>query len=262
MSDLRRRRESLGLSREDVVERARIPLRYLVALEDGPDAELQKGPFLASYRRQYENFLRLDDLEAARPAGEPSNLIRVDERDEAPPAPPAAPVPVPRLVLSGFLATLALALLFQIGDTLLHRDPEVAPEAPAAMAATTMVEPMVLPAGVAAPTEGTTPLVAEASPPAPVAPPPLPAVNEDGLAVQAVEVRAIEPTRVTVRADGETKFSGLLEPGPARSFQGYRRLEVDASDLTRITLRHNGVRVEPLGNLSSGRRLVFLQESE
>lgn len=89
---------------------------------------------------------------------------------------------------------------------------------------------------------------------------PAPAAEDALLPVQKVELRAVEPTRVTVIADGETLFTGLIEPGAARTFEGRERLVVDTSDLTRLTVRHEGLRIEPLGNLTYGRRLVFIQE--
>ena len=46
-------------------------------------------------------------------------------------------------------------------------------------------------------------------------------------------------------------------PNETRVLHGRDRVEVDAQDLTRVVLTYNGERVEPLGNISAGRRLVF-----
>lgn len=215
MRDLMRERERLGLSRAFVASSTRIPLRYVVALEEAEDAGKNPPPFLFGYRRQYEAFL--DSLgdgaarQGATAASAPAPYVRPEEPA---PAPEAKRVPVARLVLGGFVATLTLVLGIKVGSALLARAPEATPEAEA----------------------------------------------ESAVPVQKVELRAVEPTRVSVVADGSTLFSGVLEPGVTRAFEGRERLEVDASDLTRLTVRHNGERIEPLGNLTYGRRLVFIQE--
>lgn len=212
MRDLKRERERLGLSREEVAAQTRIPLRYVDALEEAQDAAANPPPFLFGYRRQYESFL--DSLsDGAVPSAEsgPAPYVRAEVPPEVE-AEVEAPrrVPVARLVLGGFLATLIIALVGKLSVTLADR---------------------------------------------PATPPPEPEIP-----VQKLELRAIEPTKVTVEADGQTLFTGTLEPGAARTFEGRERISVDASDLTRLAVRHEGLRIEPLGNLSYGRRLVFIQE--
>ena len=269
MSDLKRRREVLGLTREEVAERTRIPLRFIVALEDGDDSEVRKGPFLASYRKQYDTFLRVDDLDQA-PTDGPAPYVRVTDEDLPTGGPVSDGPPITRLVVGGFLATLALGLLVKVAGTVAGRPP--AEDAPAAAGVEaegiTMVEaqsPVVTPAPPTPDAATPAPPTPDAAPPdaaPPDAAPAAPVGTAAERGLQTLALRATDPTRVAVRADGETLFSGILEPGPGKSFEGRDRLEVDASDLTRITVRHNGLRVEPLGNLTQGRRLVFIQESE
>lgn len=211
MRDLQRERERLGLSREEVAAQTRIPLKYVIALEDAEDTGKNPPPFLFGYRRQYEGFLdTLGDGEVPAAAAGPAPYVRAEPAEEVEPEEAPRPFPVARLVLGGFLVTLALVLAVKIGSTLLERGP----------------------AGPA----------------------------EPEFPIQKVDLRAIEPTRVTVIADGVTLFSGTLEPGATRTFEGRERLSVDTSDLTRLTVRHDGARIEPLGNLTYGRRLVFIQE--
>lgn len=214
MRDLRRERERLGLSRDEVAAQTRIPMRYLVALEEGDAGGLPAGPFLYGYRKQYETFLNLDDESLTAEDAATENGIRPVLRPEEEPetAAPRRAVPIGRLVMGGFIATLAVALAVKVGALLVERAP-VTPEA-------------------------------------------------ETLPVQRLEVRAIEPTKVTVKADGETLFAGTLKPGAAQTWEGHRRLEVEAADLTRVTVRHNGERIEPLGSLTRGRRLVFIQDGE
>lgn len=213
MRDLKRERERLGLSRESVAASARVPLRSLAALEDGTPPGSPPPPFLTGYRRKVEAWLDAQQGGAVQPGeGEVRPYVRPEPEAAEAEAPAPEGVPIARLVIGGFVATLAVVLVFKVGAAALSR------------------------------------------PPAPPTEPEIP--------VQKVELRAIEPTRVAVRADGKTLFSGTLEPGAAQTFEGRGRLEVDTSDLTRVSVRHNGERLEPLGNLSSARRLVFIQEAE
>lgn len=225
MRDLKREREQLGIPREQVAAATRIPLRYVVALEDGEAAVKHPGPFLFGYRKQYEAFL--DSVERGTPAASAgegsestgSSLQAYVRAGAAPPGAagettdtlPTSAIPVARLVIAGFVATLAVVVVIKLGAAIAAR-----PETP---------------------------------PPEPVLP------------VQTLDLRATEPTRITVKADGQTLFSGLLQPGKSQTYEGHARLEVETADLTVVTVRHNGERIEPLGNLSKGRRLVFIQET-
>lgn len=222
MRDLRRERELLGMSREEVAAATRIPMRYVTALEEAEDAGKSPPPFLFGYRRQYESFLdSLGEGAVGRSTSGPAPYVRAEPEPE--PEAEEAPrgLPVARLILGGFLATLVLVLAVEIGGAVMDHAPEGA----------------------------------QTTPGQPVASEP-----KSDLPVQKVELRAIEPTRVTVIADGQTLFSGVMDPGVTQTYEGHERMSVDASDLTKLTVRHDGSRIEPLGNLSFGRRLVFIQE--
>ena len=227
MRDLRRERERLGLSREEISAQTRIPLRYVGALEDAEDARANPAPFLFGYRRQYESFLDSVSEGVAPPEeaapDEPAQYVRAEAPAEEEVEEAATPqgVPIVRLVVGGFLATLILVLGAKVVTMLSDRPAESADGLEVVAAASTP-EPPAVPA-------------------------------------QKLELRSTEPTRITVIADGQTLFAGVLEAGTTRAFGGHERLEVDTSDLTVLTVRHNGERIEPLGNLSYGRRLVFIQ---
>lgn len=57
--DLRRRRETLGLSQADVFEEVRVPIRYVKALEDGEFAALPAAGYAVGFLRTYCRFLNL-----------------------------------------------------------------------------------------------------------------------------------------------------------------------------------------------------------
>ncbi len=82
-----------------------------------------------------------------------------------------------------------------------------------------------------------------------------------------VRIRANEPVRVHVQVDGETTFRGTLcngqpEPGCSFDVPPAGEIAVELSDLTRAQVSYNGRRIEPLGNLSAPRRLVFVDDAD
>ena len=192
---LRRERERRGLAYDDVARLARIPVRYVKALEDGDLQALPAGPFRNGYRRQYLEFLELDE----------QDLIAT-ERALAP------EIPALRLTLGGFAVTALLVVGLRVGASAVDWIEQ--PSAPQATAA-------------------------------------------KSVASQIVAVRAIDATTITVRVDEDEAEKVPLGPNETRVLQGRDRVEVDAQDLTRVVVTYNGERVEPLGNISRGRRLVF-----
>jgi Helix-turn-helix domain/Domain of unknown function (DUF4115) len=197
LDNLRRERERRGLSFDDVARLAKIPARYVKALEEDDVTVLPKGPFRNGYRKQYLEFLGLDEQD-----------LVATERAAAP------EVPVARLVAGGFAVTVLLVVALRVGAAALDWI-----ERPAEIE------------------------VAGAS---------------TGEPSQVVGVRAVDATRITVRVDGGAVEPLTLAAGENREVRGTERVEIDAQDLTRVVVTYNGERVEPLGNISRGRRLVFL----
>jgi hypothetical protein len=60
--------------------------------------------------------------------------------------------------------------------------------------------------------------------------------------------------------DGKTAFDAILKGTTSVDFKALAKLELDISDLTRVRLHYNEKRIEPLGSVSRGRRLVFIHE--
>ncbi len=161
-------------------------------------------------------------------------------------------VPVIRLVLAGFLATMALVLAMKLLSGLVDRAAESAAATPVAAAAPP--EPAaddapVVPPAAAAAARPDKPADDDA------------AVDPAVMPGMRVHLRAHERVRVSVSLDGSTAFSGWLEAGETHDFLGTDEVAVDVSDLTRLTIAYDGNRVDPLGNLSHPRRLVFLRDS-
>lgn len=98
LDNLRRERERRGLSFDDVARLARIPARYVRALEEDDREVLPAGPFRNGYRRQYLDLLDLDE----------QDLVET-ERAQAP------EIPALRLALGGFAVTALVVVGLRLG---------------------------------------------------------------------------------------------------------------------------------------------------
>ncbi len=227
-SELRRARKRRGLSLEEVSQQAKIPRRYLLALERGDTDVLPHGRFRSGYHRQYRSFLGLPPVAeglavAPKPdfdapsevTGTTGTLPRFDE------------IPILRLVASGFAFTLLVVLLLRVGALVVETPPTF----------------FGLDASGTESSESETD--AAAAPP---------------VAAQSVVLRAIEDVRVGVTTDKGTVRRGVLPGGESVTIDSDGPITLDIADLTRVRVRYNGSRLEPLHNLSKGRRLVFLPE--
>ena len=230
---LRSAREARGLGLDEVAHRARIPVRYLRALEDGDTSTLPQGPFYTGYRRQYLAFLGIQEQAAPTPVspredpmsefGEPdtvevANPHLGESEDTTLTIPRHEEVPVVRLVLMGFAITLAALLGLRLGAALLDQRLSDTPNASTA------------------PTTPSSAIVAG----------------------QAVSIRTIEPVRGRMEVDGEVRHDGRLAAGDSLNGTGAEVI-LDIGDLSVVTVKVDGTRVEPLHNLTSARRLRFVQ---
>ena len=76
-----------------------------------------------------------------------------------------------------------------------------------------------------------------------------------------VRIKAIEDVHMEVITDGKLAYDKKLPGGSTLDFKAISRLELDISDLTRVRVTYNDKRIEPLGSVSRGRRLVFMHEA-
>ena len=218
MTELRYERERRGWSLDDVASRTRIPRQYIEALEDGNHEVLPPGPFFRGYLRQYLEFLGEAAEEVERTEAE-QDIVDQTIEDQVARATSAAMeqiqgVPLTRLVLAGFVLTLAITLAVQVNQRL---------NAPATLTATGEAIPL-------GPTHN-------------------------------VRVYAVEDVNMEVTIDGKVAYNDTLKGTKGIKFEAADQLELDISDLTRVRLHYNDKRIEPLGSLSRGRRLVFTHEA-
>ncbi len=76
-----------------------------------------------------------------------------------------------------------------------------------------------------------------------------------------VRIKAIEDVQMAVTTDGRLAYDKKMRGGSTLDFKAISRLELEISDLTRVRLHYNDKRIEPLGSVSRGRRLVFMHEA-
>jgi transcriptional regulator with XRE-family HTH domain len=221
LRDLRRERERRSLSLEEVSSQTRIPLRYLEALERGEPFALPAGPYGQSFRRQYENFLDTVDVPAPRPVA-PKAIPRVDSHEEL------QPIEVERTTT---------------GTIPRHEELPVA-----RLLVTTFVLTVVILLSLKVGSALLDP-----------SPPPSAGISAP-LPIQTLNLRAHEPVKVELMADGVVKHSGSMTAGEQIKVEGRERIVVEASDLTALTISLDGELIEPLHNLTHPRRLVFVQD--
>ena len=218
MTELRYERERRGWSLDDVANRTRIPRQYIEALEDGNHDVFAPRPILSRPLRQYLEFLGEADPEEERTEAEQDVVDKVIEEQVARATSHAMEssqgVPLTRLVLAGFVLTIAITLALQVHKRL---------NAP--------------------------PVATVAGEVVPLGPP------------HKVRVYAVEDVDMEVTIDGKVAYNDRLRGTKGIEFEAANRLELDISDLTRVRLHYNDKRIEPLGSLSRGRRLVFIHET-
>lgn len=93
-----------------------------------------------------------------------------------------------------------------------------------------------------------------------------PTTTVNGVVVPAgpphiVRIKAIEDVHMAVTTDGTLAYDKTLRGGSTLDFKAVSRMDLEIADLTRVRLRYNDKRIEPLGSLSRGRRLVFMHEA-
>ncbi|HJN75225.1 MAG TPA: hypothetical protein QGF58_14955 [Myxococcota bacterium] len=79
-----------------------------------------------------------------------------------------------------------------------------------------------------------------------------------------LSVRATAPVHVRVVLDGVETVDGTLcrELECRLDVEAAGEIVVELGDLSRATVIYNGSRVAPLGNLSTARRLVFVDDAD
>lgn len=255
MSELKAARKRLGLSIRQVADALSTTEAFIKAIERGDLQQLPAG----SQSRLVEGYR---NLVQERVRTRSRDLILGDEDESSPTdavTDPLEPhmepvtgtvrlrgdeVPVLRLLAGSFLLTLSCLMGFKLlqlavgGPGTVHEEAPVVSAAPPEVVQTEEVEPAI----------------AEAPPqPAPAAPAPV------DRGVHNLTIRAVHPVKIDARLGTTTVHAGPVGGGQVITVGGAEDITVEISDLSRVQLDYNGGRVEPLHNLSSARRLVFVR---
>ena len=130
MADLRTERERRGLSLREVSRVSQIPLQILVALEDG-ETDRMEPEDLFHYREKYERHLGIRPTQQGVQQEEaPTEFVEFAEETRTHTIPIEDDFPKLRLVIIGFLLTLATVMVLQVGSMLVDRQKEAAMVAP------------------------------------------------------------------------------------------------------------------------------------
>jgi len=224
MRNLRGEREQRCLTLSTVADATRIPVDILASLEAEPDAQLRPGSTIARWREQYVAYLQ------QRPVVS-DHLVDASE----------SPEPTETTVVTGSALRTPVGLARALGLGV-------------AVAVVVLlglkVTSEVLESQASDPSGQVTADGADAAEAAEKAIP----------AVHSVTVRAIEPSRMRAMVDGEVVHDGIVLGRRSIQLEAQRELSVELPDLTRVKIRYNGQALRPLGNLSAGRRLVFIDD--
>lgn len=253
MSRLKTLRTQRKLSIDRVSAETGIPKPYLVAMEEGRLGSLppaHRQPYLEQYQKYLGNGRRISEdtlLEGiteravARTSTDPLDALAGTAtvtsrgRDE---------MPVMRLLLGSFVATMVFVLAFRIVQVLTN-----GPEAE-------VVEEPVTVAEAARPAGPTV------TPEAPAAEPEDPATGpQRPEGHHLLAVRTIHPVRIEARVGDAIVHDGMVEGGQTITAEGEGEISLEVSDLSRVHIEFDGNRIEPLHNLSSARRLVFVRDT-
>jgi cytoskeleton protein RodZ len=273
---LRQERLRRGLELDQIAEETRINARYLEAIEAGDLDQLPGGFFTRSFMRQYARLLELDDpeleaelmtltgpAEPTLPAGESLS----QEFDLAPISPnPRARRLNSRRALASLAGFLAVVLVCS-GLYALWQRPWRTPEparnaapAPAPTPATAPAPPPAPPSAQNLPAEPPTSAggLSAAQPQLPVAAPEAsPAQPEPGPAPVRLDIRATEEVWIRVSADGKYLYSGTLQPGQTKTFQGQAAMSLLTGNAGGLEIDFNGKPLGPIGPKGQIRTVEF-----
>ena len=273
---LRQQRLSKSVSLQDISEQTRIGVRYLEALEAGDFKQLPGAIFARSFVRQYAEIVgtNVSSLE--------SELQQIFPSDEAVPSTVVASSPLSanlksdtllaadgpvwkRLPLTTISLTTALIIssLLYVGwqRVVLHN--ETSEVAPAQQTAKPPSSKPTQPAVNADPPRPSLPTVVPAAVTTPGPPAPAKSPNElqappgTGGPMMALRVVASAETWVSIAANGQFVFSGILQPYEERTVTGVERARMVIGNSAGVDVLAEGRSIGPIGPPGSVRIVVL-----
>lgn len=269
---LRQERLRRGFDLGQISDLTKINPAMLEAIEADDFDKLPGSFFARSFVRQYAKALGLDEseleeeLERAIGYEEP----QLPDPDAAAQALSVAPVAVPSArrrpgtnslaALGAFIVIVAACSAVYTLVERSHRAAEPAPAAVTSVPAPTPQTPVETPTPAApSPTPEATPTAAESPMPAATATP-MPeaeaSVPEGPGAAIRLELHTSAEVWVRVTSDGKNLFSGVLQPGEARVFEGQSRVTVRTGNAAALAVTYNG---QPVGEIGAPNQVRTMQ---
>ena len=265
--NLRDERERKGLQIEQISQQARIPLRYIEALETGNISAVKKGPQLLAFKKQYLEFLglplnaklRFRTKKKRRPQSKKRSLTRTITTTSTHPLPRPSLL---KLMASAFVVIMIMLLSMKMFSSMIDKSNRAAKFQPTkavdSTPATAKAEKTP-----AEEKQGTLSSILQAAL----------TTNTAKAATKEVEkktipqfsIRAIGHASARIVVDGEVVFpeegsrSGKLVPGRKQSFDFAHKIELWTNRIDKIDVRHNGDRIIPQGSYNGERRMVFVK---
>jgi cytoskeleton protein RodZ len=249
---LKREREMRGVSLEEISTATRIATRFLRAIENEQWDQLPGGVFNRGFVRAVARYLGLDEENILAEYG-----LAAGDRQSVPIWTGTPPAVAPdRPWLAWVLAAVAALVLIGGGWFAFRRIAAWRASRHVAAAATAVSPaasvPHALPANASA--AGSTDSTPSSSP----EPPALDGAAEIASAPAAGEapqtptsldlkVEAGKTTHVTVEADGQRVFEGVLPAGERRTYTAQEKFTVSARDAGALLLELNGQTLAPIG---------------
>jgi cytoskeletal protein RodZ len=267
-AQLRERRETLNLTREEIERHIHLRAHYLQALEQGDFGGLPSAVQTRGMLSNYATFLDLD-VDALLLNFADVLQVRHRERHPLPPGArgrpaPSAPSSVPPL--RGFMVAdlaaigLVLAIVaFSVWGVQYVIKTGAQAEATAPPMIDVLLAPSLAPLGASAPTSELLDLGnATATLAALETPVGLPTIPE-GVNVQ-INIIALERTYLRVTADGEVVFEGRVAPGTAYPFEAATEIEILAGNGAALRLTYNLRDMGLLGGYGEVVNLIYRAE--
>mgnify|MGYP001156953004 CR=1 FL=1 len=274
---LKARRETAGLSVEDLFQRTRINMEFLEAIEAG-SFDVLPSVYLRLFLKKYAQEVGLDVEEtlrsyeiASRPPPPPENPIKSRQRESS--------TTVPVIAALGVLVIIVSLGFWALNDTEAPQSPQVeslemapkrtlsrasdqATTTPSETTKTTPDRPGA-PGGETAPLDDPEKLGEAPKGDRVVSAyslsPGFPINRQDSILV--LSVIAKEATGISVRADERSVFEGLLTVGSQRTWEAITRIRVEIEKADALTLSLQGNPLKPLGKAGRKLRLFISRAS-
>jgi cytoskeleton protein RodZ len=254
---LRREREMRGVTLDEISESTKISRRHLEALEKEDFDSLPGGVFNRGFVRAYARFLGLDEEQAvadyaavtAEQAPPPDQFpLEVHEKPDPKLNPRRSVLP---LVLALLALVAVLAIFWAKNRNRTEQKTPISGTTTGESAGPSSASPApAATPGAEQPATSETPAAANPTPTPPAA---TPSPEHTFLVV----IKAREDAWVSLSADGQRAWEGILKAQKQRAVRAGKRIELTTGNLGGLVINHNGKSLGVLGNQGEVRTLIF-----